>query len=170
LLVTPLELYLDSDENIYYLRLRGIFKLWVDMNDDDIKIRASLFSFGVRFKPVERMSRMLDKRKERKKRKKSQMKLKGIMRIFTFAKDIVKSFNVRSFELVVDTGDDILNARLFPFFFLLSNKKRYLRINFEDVNRIRIVIENKLYRLAGAGMKFGYNAFIKDKLIKIFIR
>ena len=63
---------------------------------------------------------------------------------------LVRSFHVRRFRWVCDTGDVLLNAGLFPVFSLLRYRGHDMRISFTGDERLLVVLDNNLYRLLKA--------------------
>jgi hypothetical protein len=50
--------------------------------------------------------------------------------IWRKARRLLASFQIRRFNLIVDTDDYILNAYLYPVFAFLTGHNRHLAINF----------------------------------------
>ncbi|WP_428663127.1 hypothetical protein [Runella sp.] len=63
---------------------------------------------------------------------------------------VLKTFQVHTFELSIDTDDYLLNAYLYPVFRLLSNSNYHLQINFTGDLSLKIIIENRPYRIIKA--------------------
>lgn len=63
---------------------------------------------------------------------------------------VLRTFRVHTFELSIDTGDYLLNAYLYPIFVLLSKSNRSLHINFNNDISLKIIIENRPYRIIKA--------------------
>ena len=56
---------------------------------------------------------------------------------------LLKSFKVTQFRLEVDTGNCILNAKLFPVMALLNYFKQGFNVNFENRNTLVLQIQNR---------------------------
>ena len=67
---------------------------------------------------------------------------------------VVRTFRVKKLVLDIDTGDVILNAYLFPVFFLLSNSSRKLNINYNGELIFILEMKNRVARIIRA-MLFG---------------
>jgi len=55
----------------------------------------------------------------------------------------LKSFKVKKLLLNIDTGNCILNAKLYPFFSLLNYQIGNFSINFQGRNRLALEVENR---------------------------
>jgi len=62
---------------------------------------------------------------------------------------LLKTFKVRQFRLELDTDDYVINAYLYPLFYLVSRPQRQLSVNFEGRTNLALQIENRLSRMAG---------------------
>lgn len=158
-MLTPVQLLINSEEQIYQVRGKGIFLFWFDTADDSLRFRFRVFNYELKKIGLPRSSVY----KKSKKRKKTAHRFYGFKYIDRLVLDIVHSFRVKIFEVNIDTGDVVLNARLFPFIYILSNRKYQISINFDDINYVNIEMDNRLHRLAAAGIKFGYRRYIKDR-------
>ena len=56
---------------------------------------------------------------------------------------LLLSFRVKAFRLDLDTGNPILNARLYPLTYLPGPGTGAVRINFQNRNNIRLQIVNR---------------------------
>ena len=66
------------------------------------------------------------------------------------ALSLLRSFRVRYFSWDLDTGNPVLNARLYPVFYLLDPTQGRVRINFCDHNRLALRIANRPMRMLRA--------------------
>lgn len=63
----------------------------------------------------------------------------------------IKSFQLKKFNVNIDTGNVQLNSYLYPVFFLIGFFfDRNISINYNGYNFIRIIIQNNLARLSWA--------------------
>lgn len=64
-------------------------------------------------------------------------------------KNLLMSFKLNTFDVLLDTGDVTLNGKLYPFFYLLGIFiRKPVQINFTGQSHIILEIENSLARLA----------------------
>ena len=65
-------------------------------------------------------------------------------------KGLLRSFRVKAFRLELDTGDPILNARLYPLFLLMDRRMGDIHMNFMNRNHILLQITNRPINLLKA--------------------
>ena len=76
--------------------------------------------------------------------KESTMKIKGKKGInFRKGLRIIKSFKIKRMQLNIDTGDCIMNAKLFPVFAFLNYKVGGFTINFEGRNQVALHAQSR---------------------------
>lgn len=64
----------------------------------------------------------------------------------------MNSFQVRRFQLSLDTGDHVLNAWLYPVNFISVLRHR-IRINFNGENYLAVTVRNRPLRMLYAWIK-----------------
>ena len=62
-------------------------------------------------------------------------------------RELLRTFHVRRFRWVMDTGDPLWNAWLYPAFHLLHRQGRDVSISFIGRNELQLDVSNNLYRL-----------------------
>ena len=62
---------------------------------------------------------------------------------FSKAIRVIKSFKVKKIYINIDTGNCILNAKLYPLFAFLNYNNGNYFINFQGQNQFILVMENK---------------------------
>ena len=62
---------------------------------------------------------------------------------FTRIFKILKTFKTKEFYLNIDTGNCILNAKLYPLFALLNYNTGNFHINFQGRNQLVLIIKNR---------------------------
>lgn len=62
-------------------------------------------------------------------------------------KELLRTFRVRRFRWVMDTGDPLWNAWLYPAFHLLQRHGHDVSISFIGRNELQLDVSNNLYRL-----------------------
>ncbi|MEJ2163676.1 MAG: hypothetical protein P8X60_10320, partial [Robiginitalea sp.] len=63
---------------------------------------------------------------------------------------LMRSFKVRRFRMEIDTGDPVLNAKLYPLFFHLERHAGSIRLNFINRNHLLLQITNRPINLLKA--------------------
>lgn len=137
----PIILVLDTANNQYYLHLKGLAKASILGDKEElIKIRLNVIFFNFYFYP-------LKKRKDKNKKElSSQKKEKKSKKRFNIRKGLklLKSFQVENLYLDIDTGDYVLNAKIYPIFeFLKYYTKGNFNINFEGKTQMNLCLKNR---------------------------
>jgi hypothetical protein len=140
LLLMPLELCLDSYRQRYYLRLGSLARISVE-KDPVALLRLHLRVLFMNF--FWRPSDLQQWKRQNKKpgAKKTGGKSRGIT--MGQVQKILRSFRVKAFRIELDTGNPMLNARLFPIFYLLRKQGREVGINFLGRNQVLVRIANR---------------------------
>ncbi|MEC7263719.1 MAG: hypothetical protein VXW38_08255 [Bacteroidota bacterium] len=138
LLFVPIQIYIDTDAAQYFFRLKGLLKFSLEPDEKEI-IRARMrFLWKDRsFYPLARS--LKPKKQPDKKKQKSSRRKFGIWKIFR----VLKSFEVREFICDLDTGDYIINAKMYPVFTFLNRYRGHFNINFQDRNHLLVDLRNR---------------------------
>lgn len=137
----PIVLFIDTKTNEYYIRVKGLVKASIESHKEElIRIKLRLFFLNFYFYPLRNIGSGKNKKIENRTKNKKKTS-KG----FDIAKSLrmIKSFKVKRFLFDIDTGDCILNAKLYPLFALLNYSVGGFRINFEGKNRMELHICNR---------------------------
>lgn len=139
LLFLPIIICIDTTSNQYYLQLKGVFKIDFEKHEKEIfRIRINILFFNFYFYPL--------KTKHFKKAKNTnKLKLEKQKKHIPFNKIIrvIKTFKIKKILINIDTGNCILNAKLYPFFVFLNYNNGHYSINFQNQNEFILVMENK---------------------------
>lgn len=131
LLLIPIVLFIDTATNQYYMQLPGLATASVESHEEEfIRIKLKLFFLSFYFCPLKNNGPKKTKKTENK-----VVKKKGKSLGFAKGLRVLKSIRVKRLLVDIDTGDCILNAKLYPFFALLNYKIGKFNINFEGKNR-----------------------------------
>ena len=139
LLFIPIELYLNTITNQYYVQLRGLVKVSIEIDKKELlRVRLQVFFRSYYFYPLRKNNSSKTKKIREKKHLKSRNKInfKTVLRL-------LKSFKVKEFVLHIDTGNSILNAKLYPAFSFLNYHIGNININFEDRNQLVLCMQNR---------------------------
>lgn len=146
ILFTTLHIYVDSRQELYFVRLWGLFKLTLDPNEHyQPKLITPVRTFD--------LGSMKDskpggpKRKKRKSRKEKSGKGRSWQSVLTLIRSSFGSFKVEQFRVDLDTGDCISNAWLVPVFHLASQKGAVLTVNYSGETEVVFSAKNRLIRL-----------------------
>lgn len=142
-LFIPVVILIDSEEKTYQIRQKGIFT--IDL--------ATGEGFKFRFK-VMGMKVKSDNQKKEKKTAPKKRKRK-IKRPIVLLRKCMRALSIKTLSVDIDTDDVVLNAKLIPFAFFLSNtsQNRYININFEGRIFIYLLAELQLYLILLAFVK-----------------
>lgn len=140
LLFMPLELCLDSYRQRYYLRFGSLATVSLERDPIELlrlHLRVLFVNFFWRPSDLQRW--------HGKKKKPGTGKTGGKSRGMTpgQVRKILRSFRVKAFHIEIDTGNPVLNARLFPIVYLLGKQGREAEINFLGRNRVLVRIANR---------------------------
>lgn len=140
MLLIPIILFIDTATNQYYIHLKGLAKVSIEGHKEElIKIKLKIFFLNFYFYPLRGKINSGKKKKHQKKDiKKSSKKIN----IKTGLR-VLKSFKVKRLFLDIDTGNCIINAKLYPLFAFLNYKIGDFNINFEGRNKMMLYIQNR---------------------------
>ncbi len=145
LLFMPLELLADSAERLLSLRIGGLAKASVEEDPaEGIRLHLKALFMNFYWRPSDFRKRRASQKTKEKKRKSAKRNFKP-----NWGK-LLRSFRIKAFRLDMDTGDVLLNAKLFPLFALLDHRMGGFGINFQDYNRLYLRMENRPIRLLTA--------------------
>ncbi|MEZ4939500.1 MAG: hypothetical protein R3D58_01460 [Saprospiraceae bacterium] len=159
----PIELQVDTENDVYRMQWRGIFGLRALPENTRWRFFFKVFFIEKEWRraatPVasENLKMPAPRHKSRKKNKPSMPFRRG----WKLVKNMLRSIEVRRCYIAMDTDDYTRNAVLFPVFFLLSKGRRQLVINFNGEQVIQLHLQTRLYRLAGAFLR----TFIHPKIV-----
>jgi len=145
LLCSPLRIVVNSQTDTFSLRWKGIVCV------NFLFIRKQPF-LSIQFLGFSRNYNLYQfgQKDEKKKQPKSKRSKKRSKLTFSKMRRLVQSFTVRSLYINLDTDDFIVNGYLVPVFQALNGHNKSFKINYIGRNEIRLIVENKLYRLIKA--------------------
>lgn len=139
LLVTPIVLLIDTTTNQYYIKIQGLVKASLEAHKEElIRIKLRVFFLKFYFFPLKNIG---SKKKPKLITKKKIERSKRFD--FQTAVRVLKSFRVKKLFIDIDTGDCILNAKLYPFVALLKYYSGNININFQGRNQLILCIQNR---------------------------
>lgn len=150
-LLIPIILFVDTNTNQYYVQLKGIAKANVLPDKDELlKINLKVFFWRFKFYPLRKNTTTTTKKKTKVKtlkRTRRKIEIRKILRL-------LKSFKIKRFHLNIDTGDSIMNAKLFPFFAFLNYRIGSFNINFKGTNHMVLHMQNRPIHIIRSFIKF----------------
>ena len=139
LLFTPIVLCLDTATKQYYLQFKGLAKAsFVAHEEEILQIKLKIFFW-------KKDIFLLRSLRSLKSKKKSKSKSRKFLQSNNYRKGmkILKSFEIERIAVNIDTGDVILNTKLYPIFTLLNYKYGNFNINFQGRNQLALYIQNR---------------------------
>ena len=147
LLFVPLVLFIDTDQRVGYLQVKGLAKASVESHKSElIRIRLDALFTHFYFYPLQKIFKPKSKKKEiaaKAKKKKTIKEPSDWIRYGKIGKRILQSFKVKKFRVVIDTGDCIQNARLFPVAAFLDRYLFDCQVNYQNHNYLGVHLVNR---------------------------
>ena len=147
ILVSPIQLIIDTNQQVYCIRWRGLGRFGLKILPGDLVLRFDSWLFHKDYHPLAQSKKKKPKNKKKKEKKKSKFDFKKYSRK---AFRMIKTFKIKSFFVNLDTDDYILNGYLYPIFYFLGKRGEHMNINFKGDLEINIVAENRLYKVVRA--------------------
>jgi hypothetical protein len=147
----PIDLFINTSTNQYYIQLKGLVKASMLPDKDEVlKIDLKVFFFNYSFYPLRQRKGSIQKKKIEKVTKTKKRKR------FDFRKylRLLKTFKIRRLFVNIDTGNCITNAQLFPFIAFLNYKVGHFMINFEGRNQMVLHMQNRPIHIIRSFIKY----------------
>ena len=146
ILFAPIVICIDTDKELYYIQLKGVFKICAEANKEEVlQIRLHTFLKDFYFYPL--------RQKKPKKKKTKKTKSKRNIPLTTIFR-LLKSFKVKKFYLDLDTSNCITNAKLYPLFAFLNYTFGGFNINFDGRTKLVLYLENRPIRILTSFINF----------------
>lgn len=140
LLLVSIVLYIDTSTNQYFIKIKGLAKVSLETDEIEIfKVHLKVLFFNFFFYPLKKIKLERRNKVKGKTSKKKRFKSVPIKKILS----VINSCKVRRFQLNVDTGDYILNSKLYPIFTFLNYKSGGFHINFQGKNQMVLLMHNR---------------------------
>jgi hypothetical protein len=146
----PVLFQVDTENRIYRVNQRGIFD----------------FSLHPGFKPFFRMRIMgfpvtmpaAEEKKEKKPKPKVKKKKSFIKKSFRtwrgLLKGVIRSFRIRKLRCRINSGDFVLNAKLFSILPVLQSGNSDIQVDFVNHSLLQLELELRINRLIWSGIVF----------------
>jgi len=133
----PIVFFVDTNTNQYFVQLKGLVKVSIEQHKGEIlRLKLTFLFMNFYFYPLQYLWIKEEKETAIKHSKNRKIGTKKVIRI-------LKSFKVKKLLLNIDTGNYILNAKLYPIFLLLNYQIGNFNINFQGRNRLVLEVENR---------------------------
>lgn len=147
LLYVPLVLFVDTDQRIFYLQMKGLAKASIEADKNELlRIRLDALFTHFYFFPLRSIFKPRKKRVEKKSQVKKRVSKKEVNDWFRYGKigkRILQSFQIRKFKVAIDTGDCIQNARLYPVAAFIDRYVFDFQVNYQDRNYVGLHLVNR---------------------------
>ncbi len=147
LLFAPLILYINTDEQAYYVQMKGLAKASIEGDKKEfLRIRLDTLFSHFYFYPLrkKKSKKELKEKKDSGRNKRwSKIDQDKLIRYGKIGKGLLRSFELKRLEVAVDTGDCIQNAKLYPVFAFLNFYAGDFSVNFQDRNRVVLYLQNR---------------------------
>ena len=145
MLYVPIILYIDTSKAQYFIQIKGLAKASIKGDASEIiKVHLKVLIFNFEVYPLRKINFFTKPKGDKKAVKKKRLSSLSFKRIL----NILRSCKIKKFKAEIDTGDCILNSKLYPVFALLNFYKGInLSANFESKNNVLLAIENRPIRI-----------------------
>jgi len=134
LLFIPIVICVNTRESLYYLDLKGLFKASLKKHPKDIiQIKFQLLFYHFYYYPLKMRRAPVFKKKI------ENLDFKSVK----WVKGLIKSFKIKELQISIDTGDYILNAKLFPLVAILNTTYGDYDINFKGKNYLVFKVQSR---------------------------
>ncbi len=153
---------IDTIIRLFSVRISEIFTINIFIEDNKLMLEFRTFFYKKRIDILDsevKETKRKKKPKKKKEEKKKKLKKKKQRKLgFAFYREIilltvemiwrlVKSFEIRKFYILLDTGDFAVNAKLYAIVPFANKLKIELEPNFFGKNELDLTIINYIYRL-----------------------
>ena len=135
LFFVPIDILIDSHNNQYWIKLRGLAKVTFEPHDQHI-IRGKLTIFFRRFYFFPMSFNKPSKKNQVPNKRTYKIPIRKLYKL-------IKTFKVQKITMNVDSGDFIMNAYWVPFFAFLNHRYGGFNINNLGVNKIIVKLQNR---------------------------
>jgi hypothetical protein len=158
IMLGPVIIFLDTQDNCYNLNLPGIFRAAVVPSGELFHIRGWVFFIPFRFDPFRSKKRRRKKiawESGKSRPKKRSMTLSWGIKM---GRDVMHSFRIRRMRLNIDTDDFMLNVQLVPVFSAINSQNIRMQVNFEGNASLLLDLRTRLGALLWAFTRNKYKS------------
>ncbi|HAA16055.1 MAG TPA: hypothetical protein DCE41_31860 [Cytophagales bacterium] len=160
----PFSLVINSQEEQYLIRIGKwlTIRLVLAAGLPAVAIKAPFYEKVYGWEDLTGLRKQKRKGRKRPKKKPKRLTVSKIRRVVLNAR---KSFQVKRFHVIVNTGDPLWNAWLYPLGYLLGMPRDRFQVAFHLPTTVDLQIDNRVGRLGWAVAKaFIYKPSKKIKL------
>lgn len=154
LLVLPIRLEVDTENNIYRGSVWGLGAFWVEPGEDRWHGYFKLFFWRQEVDWNKKQTLPPKKPKAIPEKRKLPFSIRQMRALF---RNLLRAIKLQKLFVDWDTGDFVLNAWLYPAFRMASSGQRQLNINFFGTQILQLRLQTRLGALALAVLKVFIN-------------
>ncbi len=145
LLFIPLQLYINTATNDYFIRVGHLARGFLEADDKEIiQFRIRVIGYQFYLYPLRMKSPGKKKKKIPKKTtRRRKFEARKLVRI-------LMAFKINRFDLSIDTGNYVTNAQLYPFFGFVNHHFAKCQINFEGINYLIFDVRSRPFTVLKA--------------------
>lgn len=138
-LLVPIAVCVNTDTNQYFVELKGFAKASLQEHTEEIiRIRLKVLFLSFYIYPLRRRPSKKVKASKHKNLSKPRKRI-PLNRVLK----VVRTFKTVRFLINIDTGDCILNAKIYPLFALLNYSGSNCHVNFQGRNQLVLILKNR---------------------------
>ena len=149
ILVSPLEVKVDTRIPEVIIRWKSIGRASVEYEKDEWWLNIHIWFFIKKWSLMQMI--FADKKNEKKVKKIQGQRKKSSSKWRERFLKIVRTFRISKLKMAISSGDNTLNAKLYPLNFLPLTRQ-HIYINFIDENYLLLIIKNQPFRIIYALM------------------
>jgi hypothetical protein len=139
LLLVPIVIYVNTNTNKYYISIVGLAKATIEKIENELfRIKIQFIYKKLYYYPL-KSNRIKTQTNSNNKKREISASINDMKTIFK----IVKTFKIKKIRVCLDTGDCILNAKMYPILALLNYKFGNCNINFENRNYLVLYMQSR---------------------------
>ncbi|MEL6538221.1 MAG: hypothetical protein AAFQ98_22570 [Bacteroidota bacterium] len=148
-LLLPLSLVVDSQKGQYQFCVGRwlTFRLITWEGLPAVEVKAPFYRKVYDVKAMKALSKKRKDKKEPRKRKRKRWKVKQVLQMLANLRD---SFQVKQLRIVINTGNPVWNAWMYPLPHLLSMPASRVQVAFHAPSRVVLHVENRVGRMGWA--------------------
>ncbi len=130
---------INTNKDQYEIQFSGLAKACVEQHNKELlRIRLEIFRMIFYFYPLKKIHVHKGREKVKKNTQKNTKRL-SIRKIVS----IMRTFKIERLIVDLDTGDNVVNAKLYPLFGFLNYHVGTFNINFENRNQFVLRMHNR---------------------------
>ncbi len=137
-LYTPIVISVDTAKDQYDVQLQGLARVSIEAHEKELlRIKLKVFLLHFYFYPLKKIgSGTKEKAKKRNTKGRKRFSIRKMV-------SVLRSFKIKRVLVDIDTGDNVLNAKLYLFLGFLNYYAGTFNVNFEGRNQLVLQLHNR---------------------------